>query len=116
DYVRVYQCASDPSTGKGCETIRPGYDKPDDGLVEGKAPAPVPPSTGVAKNLLIFEGSPNPNWAAWDCCGGSTPAVVADAERGDVMEFSVAATPTVNGFTTRAEFIKDPAGVPSPFD
>ncbi|WP_337881354.1 family 16 glycosylhydrolase [Rheinheimera sp.] len=116
DYVRVYQCASNPDTGKGCETIRPGYDKLDDGLVEGKAPVPVPPSDGVAKNLTIFDGTPNPNWAAWDCCGGTTPSVVTDAQQGPVMEFKVAAAPTVNGFTTRAEFITDPAGVPSPFD
>lgn len=116
DYVRVYECASNPATGKGCETIRPGYDKPDDGLVEGKAPIPSPPSSGIPQNLTIFDGTPNPNWAAWDCCGGSTPALEADAERGNVYEFSVGAAPTVNGFVSRAEFIKDPAGKATPFD
>jgi beta-glucanase (GH16 family) len=116
DYVRVYECASNPDTGKGCETVRPGYDKVGDGLVEGKAPIPSPPSSGVAKNLTVFDGTPNPDWPAWDCCGGSTPALQADAERGEVYEFSVGAAPTVNGFITRSAFITDPAGQASPFD
>lgn len=116
DYVRVYQCAADPDTGKGCETVRTGYDKPEDALVTGEAPIPSPPSSGVAQNLTIFDGTPNPDWAAWDCCGGSTPALVADADRGDVYEFSVGASPTVNGFVSRAEFITDPAGQAKPFD
>jgi beta-glucanase (GH16 family) len=116
DYVRVYQCQSDPETGKGCETVRPGYDKADDALVEGKAPIPSPPSTGIAQNLTIFAGAINPNWPAWDCCGGSTPMVVADADKGDVFEFYVGATPTVNGFISRDAFIDDPAGQATPFD
>jgi beta-glucanase (GH16 family) len=116
DYVRVYECKNNPATGKGCETVRPGYDKLTDGLVEGKAPIPTPPSTGIPQNLTIFDGTPNPNWPAWDCCGGSTPALIADNVRGNVYEFSVGAAPTVNGFITRSAFIKDPAGKPTPFD
>lgn len=116
DYVRVYECASNPATGKGCETIRPGYDDLSDGLVEGKAPIPSPPSSGIPQNLTIFDGTPNPNWPAWDCCGGSTPALTADPQRGDVYEFSVGATPTVNGFVSREAFITDPEGKPTPFD
>ncbi|SEL44570.1 Beta-glucanase, GH16 family [Colwellia chukchiensis] len=116
DYVRVYQCQSDPETGKGCETVRPGYDSADDALVEGKAPIPSPPSVGVAQNLTIFSGTINPNWPAWDCCGGSTPTLVSDVEQGDVMEFYVGAEPTVNGFISRDTFIDDPAGQASPFD
>jgi len=116
DYVRVYECAANPATGKGCETIRAGYDKANDALVEGKAPIPVPPSDGVARNLTIFDNAANPSWPGWDCCGGSTPTVVNDPGRGGVMEFKVGAAPTVNGFISRAEFIKDAAGVPSPFD
>ncbi|KUM54224.1 glycoside hydrolase family 16 protein [Rheinheimera sp. EpRS3] len=116
DYVRVYQCAANPDTGKGCETIRPGYEDEADALVIGAAPIPSPPSSGIPQNLTIFGGTPNPNWAAWDCCGGTTPTLVADADRGDVYEFSVAATPTVNGFTSREEFITDEQGQPSPFD
>ncbi|RVU37698.1 glycoside hydrolase family 16 protein [Rheinheimera riviphila] len=116
DYVRVYECKVNPTTGKGCETVRPGYDKLTDGLVEGKAPIPAPPSTGIPQNLTIFDGTPNPNWPAWDCCGGSNPALVADAARGNVYEFLVGAAPTVNGFVTRTAFIKDPAGVATPFD
>jgi len=116
DYVKAYQCSANPDTGKGCETIRPGYDKPEDALVEGKAPIPVPPSDGVARNLAIFDSSENPSWPGWDCCGGSKPTVVNDNQRGGVMEFKVGSAPTVNGFISRAAFIKDPAGSPSPFD
>ena len=115
DYVRVYQCAANPDTGKGCETIRPGYEDEADALVTGLAPIPTA-AAGLVQSVSIFDGTPNPNWAAWDCCGGTTPALVPDADRGDVYEFSVAATPTVNGFTSREEFITDPLGVPSPFD
>jgi len=116
DYVRVYECASNPDTGKGCETVRPGYNSLDDALVEGEAPIPSPPSTGVAQNLTIFDGTPNPNWPAWDCCGGSTPALVEDAEQGQVFEFAINETPTVMGFISRAQFITDPEGEASPFD
>lgn len=114
DWVRVYECQANPSTGKGCETIRAGY-LDSETLVTGQAPVPVPPSSGVAQNLTVFDGVANPNWPAWDCCGGSTPAIVQDAERGNVYEFLVGATPTVNGFISRSAFITAP-GVPSPFD
>ena len=116
DYVRVYQCQSNVETGKGCETVRSGYDSEEDALVYGKAPIPVPPSDGQAKNLTVFDGSLNPDWPAWDCCGGSTPVVVNDDDKGEVMEFNVGASPTVNGFITRSAFITDDAGEPSPFD
>ena len=116
DYVRVYECAQDPDTGKGCETVRPGYDNLDDALVQGKAPAPTPPSDGTVMPLTIFDSSFNPNWPAWDCCGESTPALVEDAERGNVVEFVVGAKPTVNGFISRALFITDENGEASPYD
>jgi beta-glucanase (GH16 family) len=116
DYVHVYQCQQNPDTGKGCETVRAGYDSLDDALVEGQAPIPAPPSTGIAQNLTIFSGTLNPNWPAWDCCGGSTPAVIFDADKGNVVEFNVGASPTVNGFISRSEFITDPAGKATPFD
>ena len=115
DYVRVYQCGQDLDSGKGCETIRAGY-KDAETLVEGKAPNPPPPPSGIPQNLTIFDGTPNPDWPAWDCCGGSTPALVEDAEYGNVYEFVVAAQPTVNGFISREAFITDPEGEPSPFD
>jgi len=114
DYIRVYECSTNPVTGKGCDTVRGGYDNPEDALVTGLAPIPTA-SSGVVQSLTIFDGTPNPNWAAWDCCGGTTPALVTDAQRGDVYEFSVGAAPTVNGFTSRAEFLSPP-GVASPFD
>ncbi|GAA6204051.1 hypothetical protein NBRC116600_08480 [Thalassotalea sp. SU-HH00458] len=116
DYIRVYQCQQNPDTGKGCETVRAGYDDLEDALVEGKAPVPTPPSTGEAKNLTIFSGTLNPNWPAWDCCGGSTPSMITDAEKGEVVEFVIGATPTVVGFISREEFITDPNGQGTPFD
>lgn len=116
DYIRVYQCHLNPDTGKGCETVRSGYDSLDDALVEGKAPIPSPPTTAPPQSLTIFSGTSNPNWPAWDCCGGSTPTIITDSEEGDVMQFSVGATATVNGFISREANITDPAGVASPFD
>jgi beta-glucanase (GH16 family) len=115
DYVRVYECASDPTTGQGCETVRPGYDSYDDALVEGEAPTPTL-STGVAENITIFDGTLNTDWAPWDCCGGSTPTLVEDDERGDVYEFYVGETATVNGFISRDEFLTNEDGEASPFD
>ncbi|ASP47070.1 glycoside hydrolase family 16 protein [Cognaticolwellia beringensis] len=118
DYVRVYQCQSNPETGKGCETVRPGYDSFDDALVEGKAPVPLPPSDGVAKNIAIFDGSLEANWTAWDCCGGTTPAIIADADKGDVVQFNINDNNgTVLGFSTRdGHFPADFTGVSAPFD
>jgi len=116
DYVRVYQCVQNEVTGRGCETVRGGYDSYDDALLEGEAPIPSPPSSGLPTNLTIFSGTENPSWPAWDCCGGSTPMVVVDEQLGDVMEFTVGAAPTVNGFISRDEFITDPEGKASPFD
>ncbi|KDC48083.1 glycoside hydrolase family 16 protein [Pseudoalteromonas fuliginea] len=113
DYVRVYQCASDPDTGKGCETVRPGYDSLDDALLEGEAPVPI---AGGVTPLTIFGDSFNINWPAWDCCGGSTPAIVVDEQQGNTVEFSVGENPTVNGFISRTENITDESGVASPFD
>ena len=118
DYVRVYECASNPTTGKGCETVRPGYDSLEDALVEGKAPVPTPPSDGVAKNLDIFNGSLNANWIAWDCCGGTTPETITDADKGDVVKFNINDNNgTVLGFSTRGgHFPDDFTGTSSPFD
>jgi len=101
DYVRVYECINNPDTGKGCETLRPGYNSFDDALVEGLAPIPAPPSTGIAVNLTIFDDAENPDWPLWDCCGGTIPTVETDdAEHGAVAEFVIGAEPTVMGFNT----------------
>lgn len=118
DYVRVYQCQQNIDTGKGCETVRPGYDSLEDGLVEGKAPVPLPPSDGVAKNLDIFNGTLNANWIAWDCCGGTSPAIIADADKGDAVQFNINDNNgTVLGFSTRGgHFGDDFSGESSPFD
>ena len=116
DYIRVYECMKNTDTGKGCETIRAGYNNPEDAFVEGKAPTPPPPTSGIPQNLTIFSGSINPNWPAWDCCGGSTPSLVEDDVVGSVMEFTVGAEPTVNGFISRPDNITAPEGEAAPFD
>ncbi|OUS26406.1 glycosyl hydrolase family 16 [Thalassotalea sp. 42_200_T64] len=114
DYVRVFECAVDPDTGKGCDTIRSGYKDEEDALVIGKAPIPSPPSTGIPVNLTIFEDAENPLWQMWDCCGGSTPTVETDdEEHGGVSEFIIGATETVMGYTTRAGHGVEDSG---PFD
>ena len=118
DFVRVYQCSVDPDTGKGCETVRQGYKDPEDALVEGKAPVPsLPPAPTGETFVDVFSDDINPNWPLWDCCGGSTPVLVMDdVEYGAVAEFTIGAEPTVMGFISRAEFITDENGTPSPFD
>lgn len=120
DWVRVYECSMNPETGKGCETVRAGYDMSEDdhptgALVEGAAPVPAIPTGPTLENLTIFGGTANPNWAAWDCCGGSTPGLVEDVDRGNVFQFEIGAAPTVVGFISRGEFLGDD-GTPTPFD
>jgi beta-glucanase (GH16 family) len=118
DYIRVYQCQQNPETGKGCETVRSGYDNEEDALVLGKAPIPSPPSNGEATNLAIFNGTLNSNWTAWDCCGGTSPVIIADADKGDAVQFTIADNNgTVLGFSTRnGHFPDDFTGESKPFD
>jgi beta-glucanase (GH16 family) len=108
DYVHVYECASNPMTGAGCETTRQGYkdeptdDNPTGALVFGKAPTPSAPVPDVATPITIFADAVNPAWPLWDCCGGSTPEVITDdAAHGAVASFTVGADPTVLGFYSR---------------
>lgn len=103
DYVRVYECAQDRRTGAGCETLRPGYDDLEDALVEGQAPSPTPPVPPTAVPITIFDDAVNPDWPLWDCCGGTTPAVVMDDPAyGAVAEFSILDNAgTVLGFNSR---------------
>ncbi len=59
DYIRVYQCNQDTDTGKGCETIRAGYNQvaseelPNGALVEGKAPNPPVAAVPVAPGTVF---------------------------------------------------------------
>ncbi|KMT64442.1 glycoside hydrolase family 16 protein [Catenovulum maritimum] len=111
DYVRVYECALDPNTGRGCETLRKGYDSEEDALVLGKAPKPAAPTPpGPAQNLTIFADANNPDWPIWDCCGGSTPTVETDGDYGAVAEFIIGSSPTVMGFNTNQ------SDEPKPYD
>jgi len=121
DYVRVYECASDPITGQGCETIRNGYkdevsdDNPTGALVLGKAPNPPTPMVpGSSTPITIFADGINPDWPLWDCCGGTTPTVeIDDAQHGSVAEFSILDNNgTVLGFNSRdADAAYDASGM-----
>ncbi|WP_133471236.1 family 16 glycosylhydrolase [Paraglaciecola marina] len=114
DYVRVYECSVNPTNGQGCATVTEGYLDPiDEGgtLNEGQAPIPIPPSDGIAEDLIIFEETLNPAWPAWDCCGGTTPTIeYEDGDYLNVVEFVVGAEPTVLGFNTNF------AETPEPYD
>ena len=104
DYVRVYECSSDPATGRGCESVRAGYDDLEDALVEGQAPIPSPPVPPSATPITIFADSENPGWPIWDnCCGPAESEVVMDdAEHGSVVEFRILDNSgTVLGFNSR---------------
>jgi hypothetical protein len=52
--------------------------------------------------LVVYEDAENPLWAAWDCCGGSTPAIIADADPAydQVTQFTINGD-TVVGFNAR---------------
>lgn len=67
-------------------------------FVEADATDPDP---GDAR-ITIFNDAANPQWAAWDCCGGSTPVVIQDSDpaHGAVTAFEINGA-TVVGFTSR---------------
>jgi len=57
----------------------------------------------TTNSLVIFDDAQRADWPAWDCCGGSTPMEVTDADAtyGAAMEFSIGIDATVMGFTAR---------------
>ncbi|OUS29862.1 hypothetical protein A9Q98_05590 [Thalassotalea sp. 42_200_T64] len=105
DYVRVYECSSDATTGQGCATITAGYDQliADGGtLIEGEAQTPIPPSTGEAIDLVIFNDAINNTWPMFTGPnGGSATIETDDSEHGNVVEFTIGETPIVAGFSTK---------------
>ncbi len=74
-----------------------------DNVVIGDPESSTPPPAEGGQELVIFTNFTNPDWPAWDCCAGSTPAIVTDenATYGSVIEFSIGATDTVMGFMGR---------------
>jgi len=53
--------------------------------------------------LVIFEDVIQPQWTAWDCCGGSTAMLVTDnAEHAEATQFTINGD-TVVGFSTRID-------------
>lgn len=71
--------------------------------------------------LVVFEDVANPLWGAWDCCGGSTPAIITDADpaHGQVTQFTINGD-TVVGFNARDAVggvaFDTPAGTTLEFD
>lgn len=55
--------------------------------------------------LVLFQDSVNPDWAPWDCCGGSDPAIKTDEDtaHGKAVEFSIGSQATVMGFAPPAD-------------
>ena len=104
DYVRVYQCNQNTQTGAGCETLRAGYDDPEDAFVEGKAPSPTLPVPETPVPITIFADAVNPGWPMWDNTENSVPEVVMDEDPtyGSVAEFKIETDEgTVLGFNSR---------------
>jgi len=99
DYIRVYQCQQNPDTGKGCETVRAGYDTeasedlPDGALVIGKAPNPpveAAPPVGGLPDLVVFDNADTEFVAGhWAASGDLTiEDVDAGGEHGIVKQFT----------------------------
>jgi len=98
DYVRVYQCMADTNTGKGCETVRAGYDieadedNPNGALVLGKAPNPPVASIGGGSlpDLDVFSDTDTDFVAGhWAASGDITVEEVdAGGEYGIVKQFT----------------------------
>jgi len=52
-----------------------------------------------ADRLTLFADQIADTWSIWDCCAGSTPAVVSDdSDHGAVAEYVIGEQPTVVGF------------------
>ncbi|MBW8189859.1 glycoside hydrolase family 16 protein [Neiella marina] len=107
DYVRVYKCETAALDGSGCATVDFGYHYSiDEGgtLVEGEAPTPIPPSSGVAENLTIFEDEELAAWPAWVSDAATTdPEIVEDedADYGTAVQMTFGGAGMVAGFNTR---------------
>lgn len=71
-------------------------------FVEADATDPTPDPDPEEARITIFNDAANPQWAAWDCCGGSTPMVIQDSDpaHGAVTAFEIKGA-TVVGFTAR---------------
>lgn len=94
DYVRVYQCAKDPVTGKGCATINSDYYNGT--YVTGAAPVPIPPVIPVPVGVNFFEDGLS-SWSFID--GQGSELVTDDADYGTVAAFVSSDTAASFGFS-----------------
>jgi hypothetical protein len=83
DYVRVYQCAKDLVTGKGCATISADYY--DNTYIRGGAPVPIPPIIPVPVGVDLF----TEEQSAWNIVGSGVEVDSGDTDYGSVVEFTV---------------------------
>ncbi|MCW8832005.1 MAG: putative Ig domain-containing protein [Colwellia sp.] len=71
--------------------------------------------------LVVYEDAANPLWGAWDCCGGTTPAIITDSDPAydQVTQFTINGD-TVVGFNARDAVggvaFDTPAGTTLEFD
>lgn len=98
DYVRVYQCAKDPLTGKGCATISSDYYN--DTYVTGAAPVPIPPIIPVPVGVDIFTD----DQTSWEIFGADDAELIdsGDEDYGEVVEFTVSENSGELGFSGAA--------------
>jgi hypothetical protein len=69
-------------------------------------------SGGEFNGHVLFKDGALDAWALWDCCGGSTPTVVADdLEHGAVARFEVGEAPAVLGVNSRADIATAPSQI-----
>ncbi len=115
DYVRVFECAADPITGRGCETVRSGYDQLNEGvqtvvgfdsaspaLIEGAAPTPIISSPGGGETIAVFEDGVEGDWAINACCdGNSTSEVITEDDGNQLVQFTTTGDAAVTGFDSR---------------
>lgn len=114
DYVRVYECGIDPITGKGCETLRPGFDVVNDAgqvvgfdetgpaLREGVAPPPATPNVGGGETIGIFDNGVVGDWAINACCDGNSTSQLVLDNGNQVVQFDTTGDAAVTGFDLRA--------------
>ncbi|MGN5223286.1 carbohydrate binding domain-containing protein [Aeromonas veronii] len=115
DFANPAGAAIDPSATYDMTSIFFDFDQPGSGkvfywqdmtFVEAEVtdptPDPEPEPDPDEERITIFNDAANPQWAAWDCCGGSTPAVIQDSDpaHGAVTAFEINGA-TVAGFTAR---------------
>lgn len=103
DWVRVFECNVNSTTGIGCETGTTSEREAT--LIEGAATPPSSLQDGLTSELTIFDDELIEGWRFFESSELTTPILVDDdAERGQVVEFEIPHNQgVVMGFTSRDE-------------